>query len=226
MKIAYVILPLLALAFPVHADKQESPKKFKFDAKKAYVLARTNGTPITLERLDPKTGKFFGGKNGPKKPSKEDDDATVGGRRAFLGSTGRSYYLTSLTPGDWVIMGNSRTCMCMGSYKFTVRAGEIIDIGMIEANRETSFVAADGQALPVPDDLRDRPYAIPDAIMVTPSQDISALPTALAKLPVVLASYEVGIEFPNRRGRLVSRALGLPPIIPPRKRSVVSAPTR
>jgi hypothetical protein len=53
---------------------------------------------------------------------------------------GRSLYLESLTPGDYRIYGPvtvvpgwaaAGTCFCMGSVKFTVKAGEVTDLGKL-----------------------------------------------------------------------------------------------
>lgn len=64
--------------------------------------------------------------------------------RFAKGENGKSVYLQSITPGTYRIygpmfvstQGAMGSCFCMGSVKFTVRAGEVTDLGTVRsANR-------------------------------------------------------------------------------------------
>lgn len=69
--------------------------------------------------------------------------ASIGPFNRFAkGDGGRSTYLESITPGTYRIYGllsvvpgaaAGGTCFCMGSVMFTVKAGEVTDLGTIEA---------------------------------------------------------------------------------------------
>jgi hypothetical protein len=70
--------------------------------------------------------------------------ASIGPLNRFSkGEDGRSVYLQSITPGSYRIYGLmavmpgapvAGTCFCMGSVKFAVHAGEIVDLGDLEAD--------------------------------------------------------------------------------------------
>ena len=70
--------------------------------------------------------------------------ASIGPMNRFAkGENGKSVYLQSLTPGAYRIYGFMSVlpggvfgaCLCMGSVKFTVKAGEITDLGNVTSSQ-------------------------------------------------------------------------------------------
>ena len=140
------------------------------------------------------------------------------GDRPFMSTGETGLFIASLTPGDYVIHGTETTCFCLGSYAFTVRPGEITDLGTILLGAEN------GEAL-VPEireqrlspDLLEREFVITDAMLVRPAADGDPLPPEIAGLPITRAVLTPDVRFPNRGptrylypgGLLVNRAPGL-----------------
>lgn len=155
-------------------------------------------------------------------PRGEDAFARLGDRPfAVAGETG--IFLASLTPGEYVIHGTESTCFCLGSYSFTVRAGEITDIGtvMIDAENGRSSSAA-LQEHRLPDDILGRSYAVNDVMLVRPASEGDPLPTEIANLRVTRAELRADARFINRgpvrpmypNGLLLARAASLDPPVP------------
>lgn len=215
---------------PAEAAKQIRVKgPVVVDAKLGYVAARIgpssekgDAETIVLYRIDPETGRLrTRDKNAPNPVVKgEDAVALIGGGKNMSfgvvpvtgGST--SIFLTSLTPGEWVIVGTQSTCACMGSYRFTVRPGEITDIGTIVTGApgpDAPFESLRGPAVAA--DLLEKPYTVPEAIFAAPAAETDALPQSLAKFTHTRAELAL-IRFDNAGGWLVNRMSGLPPIEP------------
>jgi hypothetical protein len=145
---------VLVAAVPVaHAAKGLKPGAVILDPTLGYVLVRigpTNGKKfkspaLYLWRFDPATNEVrTRRKKDPARVPKGEDDSVVLGDRVFLGGERSSVYIASITPGEWIIHGSYKTCLCLGSYRFTVAPGEITDIG-------TVLIASEAGGLYVPD---------------------------------------------------------------------------
>lgn len=95
--------------------------------------------------------------------------ASIGPMNRFSkGENGKSVYLQSITPGTYRIYGLLSvapgqaavgTCFCMGSVKFTVKAGEIVDLGSISRVGSLIPFGADDEIDPR---LRDWPISPAD----------------------------------------------------------------
>jgi hypothetical protein len=220
---------VLVAAVPVaHAAKGLKPGAVILDPTLGYVLVRigpTNGKKfkspaLYLWRFDPATNEVrTRRKKDPARVPKGEDDSVVLGDRVFLGGERSSVYIASITPGEWIIHGSYKTCLCLGSYRFTVAPGEITDIG-------TVLIASEAGGLYVPDlpreplapDLEERPYAVPDAMMIKAAGDGDVLPPEVAAMAIKRAELIPDVRFTNRSslrylyygGILVNRAAGLP----------------
>jgi hypothetical protein len=106
------------------------------------VLKRTNGSEKEpVKPLEPTEENFV------FTPFDLLAGTSVGPLNRFAkGDQGKSVYLQSLTPGSYRIYGIvsvtpeavTGTCYCMGSVKFTVKAGEITDLGTAKGGNSIS----------------------------------------------------------------------------------------
>ena len=218
----------LMLGTPAEAFKRLEPGPVVIDPALGYVMVRIGPTRgdkgkaqnLWIWRYDPERGEIRTlGKKDPARIPKGEDAGAYFGDRPFTVGDEASVFITSLTPGEWVIHGTETTCLCLGSYAFTVKAGEITDLGNVLIARE------DGKSdVPVlaeqklAEDLLDRGFVVTDAVQVRPAADGDPLPPEVASLPIVRATLTEDVRFPNRGptrflypgGLLVNRALGLP----------------
>lgn len=126
---------------------------------------------------------------------------------------GESTYLQALTPGDYrlygpIYMANEGavgSCYCMGSVKFTVRAGEITDLGVILSKGAAPTAAVVG-----------------DSSMPTTSVPVSFLGAApagmvldprIASLPMRRPELQPAGKLPNYYGVEVGRVPAIPGVI-------------
>lgn len=230
MMTAVACAALLTLS-PAAADAAKQLKKgpVKLDPKLGYVLARIgpakvkNGHSmlVSLGRFDAKTGDLRRADRKNKPPKGDDNGAAIGGTRSFVVGEKTGSFVTSLTPGDWVIEGVDWTCFCLGSYRFTVKAGEIVDLGTILVGMEDGkSPIPELAALSLPDDLLDRPFTVPSVMLVRPADAQSAVPAELAGLPLRPADYQIDVRFSNLSGHLINRAAGLPAFTRPQDKPV------
>ena len=122
-------------------------------------------------------------------------NASMGPLNRFAkGEGGASVYLQSITPGSYRIYGlmspllagpQAGPCLCMGSVKFTVRAGEVTDLGTIGL----------GTAL------------------LTPVMSSDAVDPRLAGWTIHPADYHAVGKLPNYFGGPVSRINPIPGVI-------------
>ncbi len=218
----------IAVVPAAHAAKGLKPGAVTLDPALGYVLVRIGPTsgkkfkspPLYLQRFDPVTGEVRTRrkKDPARVPKGEDDSVSLGGR-VFLAGESTSVYISSLTPGEWVIHGSYNTCLCLGSYRFTVAPGQITDLGTVLIASEAGGLYVPGLTRqPLAPDLEERPYAVPDAILVKAAADGDVLPPEVASLSLKRAELIPDIRFTNRGnlrylyygGILVNRAVGLP----------------
>jgi hypothetical protein len=210
------------------AAKSLKPGVVKLDPALGYVMVRIGPTvgkkfrssPLYLWRFDPLTSEVrTKRKKDPARVPKIEDDSVSLGDRVFVAGERTSVFLSSITPGDWVIHGSVKTCLCLGSYRFTVKPGEITDLG-------TVLIQSEAGGIDVPElrlesmsmDLLERPYAVPEAIFVKAAAEGDMVPAEVKDLVIKRAELVSDVRFANRAGLrylyygglLVNRAVGLP----------------
>jgi len=216
---ALLAMALLAMAPAVQA-KSEAAARFKAD--KAYLLVQVD--PLVLKLMGTSrmvTGILFAPYDvqqkqvGPGVMVLKDPIAKDGKRRLFL---------VEIDPGTWVITGTggnvaggtalglADTSFSLGSYHFSARAGEVLDLGVFEPQREETDnpdAKMNGGKLigmmflhqsiePVPNRLEIRPRGPGDI----------AIPAWLASRPLVQPAFVYGGTFGNSLGGLVNRIDG------------------
>ncbi|WEK01653.1 MAG: hypothetical protein P0Y59_08270 [Candidatus Sphingomonas phytovorans] len=225
-----LLLSALAVAAFVVPATANAAKQIKnkapilIDARLGYLLARVGpalsdkgvAPTVVVTRIDPVRGMLRTAykKDANPLPKGEDVAALIGGARPFgtvpISQGEAGVFLTSLTPGEYVIAGTESTCFCMGSYRFTVRAGEITDIGTILTilpNEATTIPEFAGQQ--VSEDLAEKPYTMPDLMVVHAATETDQVPAMLASFPRARAELTY-TRFDNASGWMVSRMTGLP----------------
>jgi hypothetical protein len=239
IKIALAGVALIATSPAAYAAKGLKPGAVTLDPALGYVLVRIGPTSgkkfkspaLYLWRFDPTTNEVrTRRKKDPARVAKGEDDSVVLGDRVFLAGEQTSVYIASITPGEWVVHGSYKTCLCLGSYRFTVAPGQITDIGSVLIASEAGGLYVPGlQRQPIAPDLEERPYAVPEAILIRAATDADALPPEVSGLPLKRAELIPDIRFTNRGnlrylyygGILVNRAAGLPAPVSGDARAIV-----
>jgi hypothetical protein len=248
MKVIYLLVACVALALALALAPGKAEASIQFDPAKAitvdrslgYVIARVGATSderwkspiITFYRFDPATGhlRTKASNDANPVPASEDALAAIGGSPAFgpiaLSRGTAGIFVTSLTPGEWVIAASSATCFCKGSYRFTVTAGELTDLGTIADALPINLkglVYLDEQSRANDQARRIDVGAAP--VFVVPATDDIPLTDKLAPLAALVcarAKY-YPVRFENGGGWYVSRLGGLPPMDHETPQSVTDA---
>ena len=125
---------------------------------------------------------------------------------------GFSTYVQELTPGEYRIYGPLAvapgggamgSCFCMGSVAFEAKAGEIVDIGMIEAK---------GTFVKRPEGDSSAPI-VPEGSFLTPARPEVAIDPRLAGARVVPAKFRPIGKLPNYFGLTISRIPAIPGVM-------------
>lgn len=220
---------VIAGASPAEAARPIRPGAVQLDRQLGYVLVRIGPTlnqrgrapHLYLWRFDPERNELrTARRRDPARVPRGEDAGAMLGRRPFMSTGETGIFLSSLTPGDYVIHGTDSTCFCLGTYSFTVRPGEVTDIGTVLIGPENG--ASPVEALrqhSLSPDILGRRYAVNDVMLVQPATGAEALPPELEGLTVTRAELKPDVRFPNRgpvrltyrRGLLLARAASLAP---------------
>jgi hypothetical protein len=162
-------------------------------------------------------GDVRGGTRSPASALPKGERVRVSVSGKPLLKTGESrLYLVALEPDTWVIEGSTGTAFSLGSSRFTVAPGDVLDLGVVTPR--TDYREGEG-----PDKLTAGkvakiallgPFAMkrkaPSPMMIDlrarAAADI-ALP-ALLKAPAAAPTYTAGAKFGNYLGGLVNRIDG------------------
>ena len=230
---AFALTSALALSPPATAAIRHKPGTFKMDATLGHVLVRVGPTfgkkqktpSLYIWRYDAVRSEIRTAKKKDlaKVPKGEDAGASFGDR-VYQPGDKVSIFVTSLTPGEYVIHGSESTCLCLGTYRFTVKPGEITDIGTVlianENGSDSGIPELAGQK--ASSDLFERPFAISDAIYVRAATEVDTVPVDMQSLPRTRANLIPDARFANRgptrllypAGLLLNRAVGLATPVP------------
>ena len=137
-------------------------------------------------------------------PPEADNFIDVTRGREFERTESGFTYLRAVEPGTYVLYGPilatpqavAGVCLCMGSVRFEVRAGQIVDIGELRLQPE----AGSG-----PNNGRFGPEGRLPSPSVMPAMAGAVLPQRLAGLPVVAANLRSADPMPNYFGILIDR---------------------
>jgi len=224
------VMATALVVVPAQAAKGLKTSPVTIDPALGYVLVRIGPTegkklkapPLFLSRYDAVTNDIrTRRKKDPARVPKGEDSLVGIGSRVFLGGDRTSIYLTSLTPGEWVFHGSTKTCLCLGSYRFTVKPGQITDIGTVLIDSEAgSHYLPELQRKPLAADLAERSYSVAEVVFIKAAAESDILPPQVAGLPMTRAELIADARFTNRGGMrylynggiLVNRAAGLPAV--------------
>ena len=215
------IRAVLALALLVVANaataKIKSADELKPD--KAYLLVQVE--PLTIKLMGTNriaTGILFAPYDvqrhyaGPAVMALNDPISKDGKRRLFL---------LEIDPGTWTIAGTggipaalglANTSFSLGSYHFEAKAGEMLDLGVFEPQREETdnpdAKLTSGKLIGMMF-LHQRIEPLPNMLEIRPRGpgDI-AIPAWLASRPLVQPAFVYGGTFGNSLGGLVNRVDG------------------
>jgi hypothetical protein len=194
------------------------------DGTKAYALVELRHVDdkkirgsLVLARYDAEGGDVRGGarSTGSALPAGERVRVSIAGK-PLAKAPKSGLYLIELEPDTWVIEGSTGTAFSLGSSRFTVAAGDVLDLGVVTPR--TDYREGDGPdkltvgkvaAMSLFGGLASKKKA-PSPMMVElrarAGSDI-ALPTAL-KARAVAPAYTPGAKFGNYLGGLVNRIDG------------------
>lgn len=226
MKLAHYALGPAAMLAATSAPAAELLKAppAKLDGTKAYAVIELRNVDdkkikgnLVLARYDAEGGDVRGGTRSPGSAlaAGQPVRVSIAGKPLAKGKESR-LYLVALEPDTWVIEGSSGTAFSLGSNRFTVAAGDVIDLGVVTPRtdwREGSgpekitvgkiaamsllggFAAKKKSPTPMMVELRERGGA-----------DLP-IPAAF-KARAVAPAYSSGAKFGNYLGGLVNRIDG------------------
>jgi hypothetical protein len=141
-KVAILSAAAMIAMAPTHARAAKSPA---LDPSSAYILvevatlddAMLKGTKmpgmLTLARYDAAKGDVRGGDLSPETalPKGQSPRVTINAKPIAKSKASR-LYLVKLEPDTWVIEGANGTAFSLGSARFSIEPGQVIDLGVIK----------------------------------------------------------------------------------------------
>jgi hypothetical protein len=218
MALMRVLMAMLLLCVaPAVQAKIKSADQLKAD--KAYLLVQVD--PVVIKLMGTSrmvTGILFAPYDVQKKQAGPavmalNDPITKDGKRRL--------FLLEIDPGTWVItgtggsgasLGSADTSFSLGSYHFDARAGEVLDLGVFEPQREETdnpdAKLTSGKLIGMML-LHQRIEPVPNRLAIRPRGDGDiAVPAWLALRPLVRPAFVYGGTFGNSLGGLVNRVDG------------------
>ncbi|MCW6535625.1 hypothetical protein [Sphingomonas lycopersici] len=137
--------------------------------------------------------------------------------RFAKGSGGESAYLHALKPGTYRLYGAiaetgnaiTGTCLCMGSVRFTARAGEVVDMGRVFMDGGPGISAGDVMKAALTFGLAGKPKgksAIDaEGLALEPATAAMPVDPRLAALKVRAADFRPSGKLPNYYGLRIDR---------------------
>jgi hypothetical protein len=152
-------------------------------------------------------------------PPELDNFVGNGFRPRLVNDGGWSGWLIAVEPGTYSLYGTGGIvggrlqdgwCYCMGSVRFAARAGEITDIGEVQAVPES------GRARLTPED-----FALGHLEQLAVPGDSLPVPPQFAQLPVVRAELRAADRMPNYFGMHITRLAPIPGVLDYRRDVVI-----
>ena len=212
-----ILLAMLLFAAPAAQAKIKSADQLKPD--KAYLLVQVD--PVTFKMMGTNrmvTGILFAPYDvekkqaGPAVMAQNDPVAKDGKRRQFLLEIQPGTWVITGTGGSGAAMGSADTSFSLGSYHFEAKAGEVLDLGVFEPQREETdnpdAKLTSGKLIGMMF-LHQRIEPVPNRLTIRPrgAGDL-AIPAWLASRPLVQPAFVYGGTFGNSLGGLVNRIDG------------------
>lgn len=171
---------------------------------------------LTLARYDAAAGDVRGGTRAKASALPDGVSPRVMiADKALAKAKSSRLYLIELEPDEWVIEGSSGTAFSLGSLRFTLEPGKIVDLGVLspepdwregEGAETVGSLMARSMLLGAFAKKRD---PIPAMLNVRPrGPDDIALPPQLVTNGVEPAVYSPGARFGNYLGGLINRIDG------------------
>lgn len=210
------LLAMLLVVAPAAQAKIKSADQLKPD--KAYLLVQVD--PVVVKLMGTSrmvTGILFAPYDVQKKQTGPgvmalDPIAKDGKRRLFLLEIEPGTWTITGTGGSGAAMGSADTSFSLGSYHFDARAGDVLDLGVFEPQREETDnpdAKLTGGKLIGMMFLHQRIEPVPNRLTIRPRGDGDiAIPAWLASRPLVQPAFVYGGTFGNSLGGLVNRIDG------------------
>jgi hypothetical protein len=215
---------LALAAAPASAAEILKTLPAKLDSKKAYALVELRNVDdkklkgsLVLARYDAEGGDVRGGPRSPGSalPKGVPVRLSIAGKPLAKAPKSR-LYLVALEPDTWVIEGSTGTAFSLGSNRFTVAAGDVLDLGVVtprtdyrEGEGPPKLTVGKLAAMSLLGGLAAKRKA-PSPMMVEvrsrAASDI-ALPASL-KARAATPAFVPGAKFGNYLGGLVNRIDG------------------
>lgn len=221
MRSALVVLLTLLLWAPVHAESKIDPSASYVlvdigDLEDAMIQGANVPGNIVIARYHPADRDIRGGNLSPGSAldSKALTRITIH-KNPVVKIKGMRQYLIKVEPDIWVIEAINGTAMSLGSRSFEVKAGQVVDLGVIKPRTDwvegEKAPSASSAALGAIFLGRTRPKTVRPIYgewHARSSNDFS-VPSFLKHLQVVEANYVEDATFGNYLGGLVNRFGGL-----------------
>lgn len=139
------------------------------------------------------------------------------GNHFFARNSERTVYLASLPPGDYYVAdvpygmfyNVPETCLCLGTVRFHVAAGQITNMGLIVSNYYELLMRARANGTPKPRTHFDFPEGM-TSMSIEPAKASDPADPRLGAFPVVPAAYRPFGKFPNTSHYFVDRLTAMP----------------
>ena len=194
---------------PWHEFKANEPIKLEPD--KAYIFVRTvEMYGFRFVRIDGDNGAQVDRENLVDLKGFQSIDKSFPGQAHLLAVTPGTYWLYGVKT-EYYLDGPWLNCLCMGTVRFTAKAGTITDLGTI---RDIAYETRGGKR----PDRRGKTHnllGIRDdrAIQVEPVTDRDQIPPAIQNMPRTAATYSAAGWLPNIDGTRIDRISAMPGII-------------
>jgi hypothetical protein len=142
----------------------------------------------------------------------------IGDSGRFFAKTGdATVYLAAIPAGDYYVADAPygmfynvpATCLCLGTVRFHIAAGEITNMGRIVSTYYDAIVAARTSGKPKPRNYLDLPEGT-TSLAIVPARGGEKVDPRIGSFPVRPAAYHPFGKFPNISNYVVDRLTAMP----------------